>query len=146
MKLLDEKEYKKNLRELMETPFGGYQQKPIVTQYEPQSKVINEQPVEIHTTPVSATPQPQIHIIKEQQPPPLSLQKTGNAQISLTRLGVLIGVGGTMFGYLYSTNSTIQLETNNLLSKLLTFADNPIIVGSVVVGVFLCTLGLIFRR
>jgi len=140
MKLLDEKEYKKNLRELMETPFGGYQQKPIVTQPELEPKVINEPPVEIHTTPVYTTPQPQ------SQPSPLSLQKTGNAQISLTRLGVLIGVGGTMFGYLYSTNSTIQLETNNLLSKLLTFADNPIIVGSVIVGVILCTLGLIFRR
>ena len=140
MKLLDEKEYKKNLRELMETPFGGYHEKPIVTQHELQPKVINEQPVEIHTTPVSTAPQPQ------SQPSPLSLQKTGNAQISLTRLGVLIGVGGAMFGYLYSTNSTIQFETNILLSKLSTFADNPIIVGSVIVGVLLCTLGLIFSN
>jgi len=146
MKLLDKKEYEKNLRELMETPFGGYHEKPMIKQPEPHPEVIYEQPVENQNTPVSATPQPQIHIIKEQQPSPLSLQKTVNAQISLTRLGVLVGVGGAMFGYLYTKNPTIQTETNNLLSKLSTFADNPVILGSVVVGVFLCTLGLIFKR
>ena len=152
MKLLDEKEYEKNLRELMETPFGGYHEKPTIIQPEPQPKVIYEQPVENQNTPVSATSQPRIHVIKEQQPviikesSPLSLQKTGNAQISLTRLGAVVAVGGAMFGYLYTNNPIIQTETNNLLSKLSTFADNPIIVGSVVVGVLLCTLGLIFRR
>ena len=140
MKLLDKETYERNLRELMNTPIGGYQQRPTITKHEPQLEVINEQPVENQNTPVYATPQ------QQSQPSPLSLQKTGNAQISLTRLGVLIGVGGTMFGYLYSNNSTIHVETNNLLSKLSTFADNPIIVGSVVVGVLLCTLGLIFRR
>ena len=147
MKLLDEKEYKKTLKDLMETPFGGYQQKPMIKQPEPQSKVISEQPVENINTPFSATPQPQIHIINEQpQPSPLSLHKTGTAQLSLTRLGVLVGVGGAMFGYLYVTNPSVQLETNTLLSKLSTFASNPIIVGSIVVGVFLCTLGLVFRK
>lgn len=158
MKLIDEKEYKKTLRELMETPFGGYQQKPIIKQHDPEHKVINEQPTVTQTTPVYATPQPQIHItkepqvqpviIKEQQPQPssLSLYKTGTAQLSLTRLGVLIGVGGAMFGYLYATSSTIQLETNTLLSELSAFTSNPIMVGSIVLGVLICTLGLIFKR
>ena len=118
----------------------------MIKQPEPESKVIYEQPVENQNTPVSATPQPQIHIIKETQPPSLSLQKTGNAQISLTRLGVVVAVGGAMFGYLYTNNPIIQTETKNILSKLSAFADNPVILGSVIVGVLLCTLGLIFRR
>ena len=49
----------------METPFGGYQQKPIVTPFESESKVIHKQPVEKQNTPAYATPQPQSVIIKE---------------------------------------------------------------------------------
>ena len=92
MELLDKKEYEKNLKELMETPFG-YQQKPIITQPELEPKVINEQPVENQNTPVSATVQPQIHIIKEQQlqPSPFSLHKTGTAELN-SRLGAVIAV------------------------------------------------------
>ena len=147
MKLLDEKEYKKNLKELMETPFGGYHEKPIIKQPEPQSKVINEQPVETQTTPVYATPQPQIQIINEQpQPSSPSLHKTGTAQLSLTRLGVLVGVGGAMFGYLYATNPTVQTTVKTGLIKMSTFLDNPIIMGSIVLGVLLCTLGLVFKK
>lgn len=148
MKLLDKKEYEKNLRELMETPFGGYQQKPTIALHEPQPKVINEQPIETQTTPVSATSQPQIHIIKEPQPQPspLSLHKTGTVQLSLTRLGVVIAVGGAIFGYLYTTNPSVQTTIKMGLTKLSTFMDNPIIMMPVVFGVFLCTLGLIFRR
>jgi len=141
MKMLTKETYERNLRELMNTPIGGLPQKPIEKQ---ESIVINQQPVEKQTTPVYATPQPHIHIIKE--PSSLSLYKTGTAQLSFTRLGVLVGVGGAMFGYLYTTSPTIQLETNTLLSKLSTFAGNPLIVGSVVLGVFLCTLGLVFKR
>jgi hypothetical protein len=59
MKLIDEKNYRKNLRELMETPFGGYQEKQTIKQLDPEHKVINEQPIEIQTTPVSTKSQPQ---------------------------------------------------------------------------------------
>ena len=137
MKLLDEKEHKKTLKELMEMPFGGYQQKPMIKQPEPGSKLINDPPVENQNAPVSATTQP---------PSPLSLHKAGTAELSLTRLGAVIAVSGTIFGYLYATSSAIQLETNTLLSKLSTFANNPIIMGSIVVGVILCSLGLVFRK
>ena len=146
MKLLDEKEYEKTLRELMNLPFGGYQQKPIITQPEPEPKVINEQPVEKQNTPVSTTSQPQIHIIKEQPPPSPSLHKTGTAQISLTRLGVLVAVGGGIFGYLYATNPSVQTAVITGLTKLSMFMNNPIIMGSIFMGVLLCTLGLIFKR
>lgn len=144
MKLLDEKEFKKTLKDLMETPFGGYQQKPTVIQHEAQSKVINDIPVETQTTPVYATLQPQIHIIKEQQPQPspLSLHK----ELSLTRLGVFIAVGGAIFGYLYVTNPSVQATVTTGLAKMSTFMDNPVIMLPIVIGVFLCTLGLIFRR
>ncbi len=146
MKLLDEKEYKKNLGELMETSFGGYHEKPIIKQSEIEPKVINEQPVENQNTPVYTTPQPQIHIIKEQLPPPLSLHKTGNTQISLTRLGAVVAVGGAIFGYLYTTNPSVQMAVKTGLTKLSMFIDNPVIMAPIVVGVLLCTLGLIFRR
>jgi hypothetical protein len=58
----------------------------------------------------------------------------------------LVGVGGAMFGYLYTTSPTIQLETNTFVSKLSTFTSNPIIVGSVILGLFLFSLGLVFKR
>jgi hypothetical protein len=144
MKLLTKETYERNLRELMNTPIGGLPQKPIEKQPKSQSIVINQQPVETPTTPTSVNPQPQIHIIKE--PSSLSLQKTGTGQISLTRLGVLVGVGGAMFGYVYTTSPTIQLETNTLLSKLSTFTSNPIVVGSIILGVLICSLGLVFKK
>ena len=159
MKLLDEKEYEKNLKELMETPFGGKPQKPTVIQNESHSKVINDIPIETQTIPVSATPQTQIHVIKEQSQPvivkestvqpqssPISLHKTGTAQLSLTRLGVLVAVGGGIFGYLYATNPSIKTAVTTGLTKLSTLTNNPIIMGSIVVGVFLCSIGLIFRN
>ena len=147
MKLLDEKEYKKTLRELMETPFGGHQQKPTIKQPEPEPKVINEQPVENQNIPVYATPQPQPVIVKEQQSQPSPfLHKTGTAQISLTRLGAVIAVGGAIFGYLYTTNPTVQTAVTTGLAKLSAFMDNPFVVTPIVVGVLLCTLGLIFKR
>ena len=148
MKLLDKETYERNLRELMNTQIGGLPQKHIENQPKSQSIVVNQQPVETTTTPTSVNPQPQIHVIKEpqSQPPPLSLHKTGTAKLSLTRLGVLVGVGGAMFGYLYTTSPTVQLETNTLLSKLSTFTSNPIMVGSIVLGVLICTLGLMFKR
>lgn len=43
----------------METPFGGYQKKQTIKQPDLGLKVINKQPKEIQTTPVSATSQPQ---------------------------------------------------------------------------------------
>lgn len=58
MKLIDEKNYKKNLKELMETPFGRYHEKQTIKQPYPEPKLINEQPIEIQTTLASATPQP----------------------------------------------------------------------------------------
>jgi len=144
MKMLTKETYERNLRELMNTSIGGLPQKPVEKQYKPESIVINQQPVETPTTPTSVNPQPQIHVIKE--PSSLSLYKTGTAQLSLTRLGVLVGVGGVVGGYMYSTSPTVQNTVNTGLSKLSTFTSNPIIVGSVVLGVFLCSLGLIFRR
>jgi len=141
MKLLDKETYQRNLRELMNTPIGGLPQKPIENQPKSQSIVVNQQPVETPTTPTSVNPQPQIHIIKE--PSPLSLQKTGNAQISLTRLGVLIGVGGAVGGYMYSTNPTFYNTVNAGLSKLSTFTSNQIIMGSIVLGILICSIGLI---
>ena len=146
MKLLNKETYERNLRELMNTPIGGLPPKTVEKQPKSQSIVINQQPVETPTTPTSVNPQPQIHIIKEPQPSSLSLQKTGTAQNSLARLGVLVGVGGVVGGYLYSTSPTFQNTVNTGLSKLSTFTSNPIIVGSIALGVFLCSLGLIFRR
>ena len=145
MKFLDKKEYENSLRELMEMPFGGYQQKLPIIQQKPESKLIHEQPANKQNIPVSATTQPKIQIIN-QQPPSPSFYKTGTAQISLTRLGVLIAVVGSVFGYLYATSPYIRIQTQYYLAKLSTFSDNKIILGSVVLGVFLCMLGLIFKR
>ena len=145
MKLLDKKEYEKTLKELMETPFGDYQQKPTITQQRPDSKLIHEQPEKKQNTPVSTTPQPKIQIINEQPLSP-SFYKTGTAQLSLTRLGVFIAVVGSVFGYLYATSPYIQTQTQYYLAKLSAFSDNTIILGTVVLGVFIGMLGLIFKR
>jgi hypothetical protein len=141
MKLLTKETYERNLRELMNTPIGGLPPKTNDKPPKQQSIVINDQPKEQHTTPVYATPQPEIHIIKE--PSPLSLYKTGNAQLSLTRLGVLVGVGGVLGGYLYTTSSNVQNIVNTGLSKLSAFTNNPIIMGSIILGVLICSIGLI---
>ena len=144
MELLTKETYERNLRELMNTPIAGLPPKTVEKPHEKQSIVINQRPVETTTTPTSVNPQPQIHNIKE--PSSLSLQKTGTGQISLTRLGVLIGVGGVVGGYLYSVNPKVQTIVNTGISKASVFLDNPIIVGSVILGVLLCSLGLVFRR
>lgn len=41
----------------MEKPFGEYQQKPTIIQTKARLKVINEDPIEIQTTPVTVTHQ-----------------------------------------------------------------------------------------
>ena len=51
-----------------------------------------------------------------------------------------------MFGYLYATNPTVQTTVKTGLTKMSTFIDNPIIMGSIVLGVLLCTLGLVFKK
>ena len=144
MKFLDKKEYENSLRELMEMPFGGHQQKHTLIQQKPGSKLIHEQPANKQNIPVSATPQPKIQIVNQQ--PPSSFYKTGTAQLSLTRLGVFIAVIGSVFGYLYSTSPYIQMQTQYFLSKLSTLTDNTIILGSVVLGVFIGLLGLLLKR
>ena len=141
MKLLTKETYQRNLRELMSTPIGGLPQKPIEKQPKSQSIINNQQTVETPTTPTPVNPQPHVNIIKE--PSSLSLQKTGNAQLSLTRLGVLVGLGGVLGGYAYSTSPTFQNTVNTGLSKLSTFTSNPIIVGSIILGVLICSIGMI---
>jgi hypothetical protein len=145
MKLLDKKEYENNLRELMETPFGGYQQKHTIIQQKPDSKLIHEQPAEKQNTPVSATPLPKIQIINEQPPSP-SFYKTGTATLNLTRLGILIGIFGSVFGYLYGTSPYIQSQFHYYLNKLTLLANNQIIFYSLILGFIIAIFGLIFKK
>ena len=145
MKFLDKKEYENSLRELMEMPFGGHQQKHTLIQQKPGSKLIHEQPANKQNIPVSATPQPKIQIINEQPPSP-SFYKTGTASLSLTRLGILVGVFGSVFGYLYGTSPYIQSQVQYYLTKLTLLTDNTIIVYSVIIGFIIAMFGLIFRK
>ena len=127
MKLLTKETYERNLKELMNTPIGGLPPKTIERQ---ESIVINDQPAETPTTPTPVGSQQQTHAVKERQ-------------ISLTRLGLLIGIGGTVGGYIYATSPTIQLQIKTIFTKLVPYLDNPIIMGSIVLGVVICSIGLV---